>query len=686
MGPPSPTRRLRAAHGCVVVWELGMDERGEQSESDRRTDRGIWRGLQRGRERPISPTLLGRAFQAMGSASRGDPLLGGRRVASVSLWRNRRAAGIPRHQRLRLQVERDDLLAELRATEEEINALTRRRLEVLGQVDGLRDRLWPALEDHRGRRPPLVGRLPLPVLAADARPLSGEALRHTCGVILRSTGPCSLSTLHALLHHHGYWIEAARPVQALADAMGYEARCGRLRRVSRGVYGAIDEDDGDCGPGTPLDAQPVDLGGSLDHLHPELMGDPITQADPWVRGAPPESPPDDLPDIPAESPPDSSPDVPPDSASDGPPDPSSGPSGEPTPTPTPSPAPTPTPTPTPTPSAAPTPTPSRAPTAASTAPPTPPTASSSPATPTAPTRDGSGAPDGQRRPPVEHTVPPLHEDGPVSAPNGPEASLAALQRAVDFLGGDVRSLDPSAPAEHELQTLASSPDLLADLIASSAGPVGSTDPHVLASLWWQSCAYRVGGTALAAWAVSRTAPDLSHPGVGLVVDEARPRWLVVPPDTPVLVDPDQVVERTFAALQPLAEALRARHPIGTALVWGDVASALASALAAVGSAPTSPAGRADRADRADRAGVRAGARALWERLPADVLEQGSWAAAAPPAGSDASAAAERSPVDASWDFQRATCCLWWKTTVADGSMCSDCSLRDRPVPSEEERR
>lgn len=52
----------------------------------------------------ISPTALARAFQALASASRDDPVLGGERPAATSLWRNRRAAGLNRTQRLRLQV------------------------------------------------------------------------------------------------------------------------------------------------------------------------------------------------------------------------------------------------------------------------------------------------------------------------------------------------------------------------------------------------------------------------------------------------------------------------------------------------------------------------------------------------------------------------------------------------------
>ncbi len=192
--------------------------------------------------------------------------------------------------------------------------------------------------------------------------------------------------------------------------------------------------------------------------------------------------------------------------------------------------------------------------------------------------------------------------------------------------------------------LAADPDRLAAEVAASAAGRGSDDPQVLASLWWQAYAYRVAGTTLAAWVVAGAAPDPSAPGTGVGLARSRPSSLIVDPDAALLDDLDDLVRRLFAGhLDPLMAALRARHATGRRLLHGNVAAGVASALGAVGTAEGAPPHLRERVDAATAAIAR----------PHEP-DLGGWTG---------------------WDYRRTTCCLWWKTTAADGRLCEDCSLR-----------
>ena len=50
----------------------------------------------------------------------------------------------------------------------------------------------------------------------------------------------TLVEIHRELHLNGYAIASRHPVKRLADALAYETRKGRARRVDRGIY-ALDE-------------------------------------------------------------------------------------------------------------------------------------------------------------------------------------------------------------------------------------------------------------------------------------------------------------------------------------------------------------------------------------------------------------------------------------------------------------
>lgn len=121
-----------------------------------------------------------------------------------------------------------------------LEAASRARRDLHRERRELRRQLHPNLARRWGRQPDLDGAEQLPPVAHDATPLWGRRLRSVCITLLRRSGRLSLVDLHVLLHRHGYVLANETHVKALADAMGYEADQGRVRRVHRGVYEVTD--------------------------------------------------------------------------------------------------------------------------------------------------------------------------------------------------------------------------------------------------------------------------------------------------------------------------------------------------------------------------------------------------------------------------------------------------------------
>ena len=153
-----------------------------------------------------------------------------------SLAPSRRISGHNRIARVRLHIERDELLHQLDLVDDELWRLAHRRTALLQTLDDYREALWPVVPDRKGRRPRAFDAPPIPPEQPDATRLWGRSLRSACLGILGRLGRTPLIELHAWLHHYGYLIDSDHPVKALADAMGYEARAGRVVRCQRGVY------------------------------------------------------------------------------------------------------------------------------------------------------------------------------------------------------------------------------------------------------------------------------------------------------------------------------------------------------------------------------------------------------------------------------------------------------------------
>jgi ferric iron reductase protein FhuF len=244
---------------------------------------------------------------------------------------------------------------------------------------------------------------------------------------------------------------------------------------------------------------------------------------------------------------------------------------------------------------------------------------------------------------------------------------------------------PLGADELSCAALAHDSDALAAAVAASGKGRGSDDPQVLASLWWQAYAYRVAGTALACWLLTGVAPDVRAESMAIGVARSRPSSVVYltvsrppgtarptgdvapaghdqphdhdqPTDLDRPTDLDQFVDRVFAGhLDLVAARLRARYPVGAQLVWGNVAAACASGVGAVHAAADP-----DWPERLRR---------FLAIAPHRLASLGDWSFPA------------TGPT-----FQRHTCCLWWKTSVAGGALCADCSLHRSSAVTDERRR
>jgi hypothetical protein len=145
--------------------------------------------------------------------------------------------------RLREREHRDEMLAELAATDRAQQALSVRLAELRHALAEQRILVFPSIDRDlvRGfRRVIRNGPAPIPPPPHNAVPLEEDAIRHTAiAVLLRAGEPLALPEIHRRLHLEGFRIEHPKPVKRLADALAYEVRVGRARRTRRGWYAAI---------------------------------------------------------------------------------------------------------------------------------------------------------------------------------------------------------------------------------------------------------------------------------------------------------------------------------------------------------------------------------------------------------------------------------------------------------------
>lgn len=190
-------------------------------------------------------------------------------------------------------------------------------------------------------------------------------------------------------------------------------------------------------------------------------------------------------------------------------------------------------------------------------------------------------------------------------------------------------------------------DELARLVAGTKAGRGTDRDDVAMSLFVQAYAFRVASAAVGAWlladAVLDVDPSLTAIGLGrhrpnsLLLHEAR---LVATSDP--LTDLHRVLVDEHLA--PLLASARRACRVGEALLWGNVASSIASSFGAF----TQPL-----ADR--RTEIR-------DRFEA-------FLAAARP---ELAGTGRLVPLGSRWAWERRSCCLWYRTD--SGFKCEDCSL------------
>jgi ferric iron reductase protein FhuF len=201
-------------------------------------------------------------------------------------------------------------------------------------------------------------------------------------------------------------------------------------------------------------------------------------------------------------------------------------------------------------------------------------------------------------------------------------------------------------------TLVGDPELLRETIAATAPGRGTEDIGVAASLFVQAYAFRVPSVAVAAWALGLPVPSTAPAETAIRIRRHRPSDLAVTTQEVTSTDAVGLAKAVLDAhLGPLIDAVRVKIRVGERLLWGNAAASIATILRAV--QDTGPVG--------DPA-VRSVAAALFEAVP-QFRGMGRWTTTEVPGA-------------LGWHWDRANCCLWYRTTEAAGRYCEDCSLVD----------
>lgn len=226
-----------------------------------------------------------------------------------------------------------------------------------------------------------------------------------------------------------------------------------------------------------------------------------------------------------------------------------------------------------------------------------------------------------------------------------DAIVDELTTSIDYLritvGGETGP-DWLACAE-----LISDPAALGAAVVGVAPERGAERAAIATSLFVQGYAFRIAAVTIGTWLLGEQPIAVDPTATAIALGRGRPNALRLD-GTRVLEDRtahgvhEHLVDGHLA---PLVENARASCRIGRALLWGNVASSIASCFNAV-------------------AGVRPSRRVEIRRRAADFF------AAARPELRDAG---EVVPVGIQFAWERRSCCLWYQTATATG-MCGDCSL------------
>lgn len=201
------------------------------------------------------------------------------------------------------------------------------------------------------------------------------------------------------------------------------------------------------------------------------------------------------------------------------------------------------------------------------------------------------------------------------------------------------------PGWRPLRDLWTDPQPLLDRIAHVRGVLDSDD-RVAASITFQGLAALVLSAPLASVVLHGVLPDLT-PDALHWRPSASEQWSLWCAE-PQLRDPLELAAQLEENLAPLIAAVREQVPISERLLWGSVASSVASGKRLIGvERPTAAARAAQVAEGLLDTGRLAGA---GERRPPE-------------------------PPDHLWTFRRHSCCLYYR--AGGGGLCGDCVLLSR---------
>lgn len=245
--------------------------------------------------------------------------------------------------------------------------------------------------------------------------------------------------------------------------------------------------------------------------------------------------------------------------------------------------------------------------------------------------------------------------------------IATIQQRVSYLRCTVLddSHDGTGGADGDgwfrVSDLCAAPDRVEALVRSTGEARGAGDAQVAASLFVQSFAFRVASVAVAGWALGLPSASLDPEQVAFRITRNRPGDLGVWSTDVVRHDATTLAAALVDGLvSPLVATVRQRIQVGERLLFGNAASSIATVFRAVQS--TGPKG--------DSA-VRVKAMELFDAHPG-LRDRGAWTA-----------------IDTGdafgWFWDRSNCCLWYRSTEANGRYCDDCSLHDAVERTERRR-
>lgn len=230
-----------------------------------------------------------------------------------------------------------------------------------------------------------------------------------------------------------------------------------------------------------------------------------------------------------------------------------------------------------------------------------------------------------------------------------ETVLAAVRARVSYLRAAT-----DAPADEgwiSCADLCAGDPRLYEVIDATGEGRGTHDRQVAASLFTQAYAFRVGGVALAAYALGLPTPSVAPEQTAIQLARHRPSAIAHLDAELHTAGPETLARDLLEGhLAPFIAAVRKEITVGERLLWGNVATSCAVAFRAV-----------EGESGAEAPAIRAAADAFFAAATEWLDGLGGFITLS---------GAQRD----GWFWERTNCCLWYQ--ASGGQMCDDCSLLD----------